>query len=66
MHVLAASLDTTRTTSPNTSATTRGIEALHPQRNVTIGEDASEIHTGSPRVMAGLRNTALGLADLVG
>ncbi|MER7481268.1 hypothetical protein ABTX60_27115 [Streptomyces sp. NPDC126510] len=44
-----------------------GVEAMHDVRDVTFGEDASKIHTGSaPRVMASLRNTALGLADLVG
>ncbi|MEU0388464.1 hypothetical protein [Streptomyces chartreusis] len=44
-----------------------GVEALHHLRDVTLHEDASEIHNGSaPRVMASLRDTALGLADLVG
>lgn len=40
---------------------------VHHQRDVTLREDASRIRTGhAPCVMAGLRNTALGLADLAG
>src|SRR4051812_26683660 len=45
-----------------------GIEnRVHHVRDVTQGEDASRIRTGSgPRVMAVLRNTALNLARLAG
>lgn len=44
-----------------------GIEALHHLRDVTLREDASRIRTGNaPRIMAGLRNTALALAELAG
>ncbi|MEV6209536.1 ISAs1 family transposase [Kitasatospora sp. NPDC051914] len=44
-----------------------GVEALHHLRDVTLREDASKIRTGNaPRIMAGLRNTALALAELAG
>ena len=40
-----------------------GIEAIHHIRDVTYGEDASQIRTGNgPQVMATLRN--LGIAIL--
>ncbi|MCK2214777.1 ISAs1 family transposase [Actinomadura sp. ATCC 31491] len=43
------------------------IEALHHIRDVTYREDASRIRTGTaPRIMAGLRNLAIGLARLIG
>jgi predicted transposase YbfD/YdcC len=39
-----------------------GIEALHHVRDVTFGEDASQIRTGNgPQVMATLRNLATGI-----
>jgi len=39
-----------------------GIEALHHIRDVTYGEDASQIRTGNgPQVMATLRNLAIGI-----
>jgi predicted transposase YbfD/YdcC len=39
-----------------------GIEALHHIRDVTFGEDASQIRTGNgPQVMATLRNLATGI-----
>jgi predicted transposase YbfD/YdcC len=39
-----------------------GIEALHHVRDVTFGEDASQIRTGNgPQVMATLRNLAIGI-----
>jgi len=39
-----------------------GIEALHHIRDVTFGEDASQIRTGNgPQVMATLRNLAIGI-----
>jgi predicted transposase YbfD/YdcC len=39
-----------------------GIEALHHIRDVTFGEDASQIRTASgPQVMATLRNLAIGI-----
>ena len=38
------------------------IEALHHIRDVTYGEDASQVRTGTaPRAMAGLRNLAIGI-----
>ena len=38
-----------------------GIEALHHLRDVTFGEDASQVRTGTaPRAMASLRNLAIG------
>jgi predicted transposase YbfD/YdcC len=38
------------------------IEALHHIRDVTYGEDASQLRTGTaPRAMAGLRNLAIGI-----
>jgi predicted transposase YbfD/YdcC len=44
-----------------------GIEALHHIRDVTLGEDASQIHTGSgPQVMAALRNLAIGILKPAG
>ncbi|MBB5966437.1 ISAs1 family transposase [Planomonospora venezuelensis] len=43
------------------------IEALHHIRDVTYREDASRVRTGAaPRIMASLRNLAIGLARLVG
>jgi predicted transposase YbfD/YdcC len=39
-----------------------GIEALHHLRDVTFAEDASQLRTGNaPRVMASLRNLAIGI-----
>jgi len=39
-----------------------GIEALHHLRDVTFAEDASQTRTGTaPRVMASLRNLAIGI-----
>jgi hypothetical protein len=39
-----------------------GIEALHHLRDVTFAEDASQARTGAaPRVMASLRNLAIGI-----
>jgi predicted transposase YbfD/YdcC len=39
-----------------------GIEALHHIRDVTLAEDASQIRAGTaPRVMASLRNLAIGV-----
>ena len=44
-----------------------GIEALHHVRDVTYGEDASQIRTGNgPQVMATLRNLAIGILKLSG
>lgn len=45
-----------------------GIEnRLHWVRDVTFGEDASQVRTGAaPQVMAALRNTAIGLLHLAG
>ncbi|WP_204052430.1 ISAs1 family transposase [Microbispora siamensis] len=43
------------------------IEALHHIRDVTYREDACKMRTGAaPRIMASLRNLAIGLARLVG
>jgi len=44
-----------------------GIEALHHIRDVTYGEDASQIRTGNgPQVMATLRNLAIGILKPTG
>ncbi|MHB1930763.1 MAG: hypothetical protein ACYCUG_15330 [Acidimicrobiales bacterium] len=38
------------------------VEAMHHTRDVTYGEDMSQVRTGQgPRAMAGLRNLAIGL-----
>ncbi|KJK54848.1 ISAs1 family transposase, partial [Saccharothrix sp. ST-888] len=43
------------------------VEALHHIRDVTFGEDASRVRTGTaPRAMATLRNLAIGLIRLTG
>ncbi|MEU7829176.1 MULTISPECIES: hypothetical protein [unclassified Nonomuraea] len=43
------------------------IEALHHIRDVTYRDDTSKIRTGTaPRIMATLRNLAIGLARLIG
>lgn len=43
------------------------VEALHHVRDVTFGEDASRVHTGTaPRAMATLRNLAIGLMRQAG
>ncbi|WP_218061679.1 ISAs1 family transposase [Planobispora rosea] len=43
------------------------IEALHHVRDVTYREDTSKARTGAaPRIMASLRNLAIGLARLIG
>ncbi|MFG6192759.1 hypothetical protein [Nonomuraea sp. JJY05] len=43
------------------------IEVLHHIRDVTYRDDACKIRTGTaPRIMAGLRNLAIGLARLIG
>ncbi|MGX1673229.1 hypothetical protein [Streptomyces sp. NPDC055400] len=43
------------------------VEALHHIRDVTYGEDASRIRTGTaPRAMATLRNLAIGLMRQAG
>ena len=44
-----------------------GIEALHHIRDVTYGEDASQIRTGNgPQAMAAFRNLAVGILKLDG
>ena len=44
-----------------------GIEALHHIRDVTYGEDASQIRTGNgPQAMAALRNLGIGILKLDG
>ena len=44
-----------------------GIEALHHVRDVTYGEDASQIRAGSgPQVMATLRNLAIAILKPAG
>ena len=43
------------------------VEALHHVRDVTFGEDASRVRTGSaPRAMATLRNLTIGLMRQAG
>jgi predicted transposase YbfD/YdcC len=64
------SLPVGRATHAQLAALIRGhwtIEALHHIRDVTYREDASRVRTGAaPRVMASLRNLAVGLARLIG
>ncbi|MGN9844457.1 ISAs1 family transposase [Nonomuraea sp. H19] len=64
------SLPPGRITHAQLAALIRGhwsIEALHHIRDVTYREDASRVRTGAaPRIMAGLRNLAIGLAHLIG
>ncbi|MFI7704666.1 ISAs1 family transposase [Nonomuraea sp. NPDC049480] len=64
------SLPPGRITHTQLAALIRGhwsIEALHHIRDVTYREDASRVRTGAaPRIMAGLRNLASGLARLIG
>jgi predicted transposase YbfD/YdcC len=59
------SLDAHQATSAQLAAWIRGhwqIEALHHLRDVSYGEDASQIRTGSgPQAMATLRNLAIGI-----
>lgn len=59
------SLTTTQVTAEQLATVVRGhwsIEAMHHVRDVTFGEDDSAITTGSrPRLMATLRNTAIGI-----
>jgi hypothetical protein len=44
-----------------------GVESLHWTRDVTFAEDASRVRTGNaPRVMATLRNLAIGAIHLTG
>jgi hypothetical protein len=43
------------------------MEALHHIRDVTYGEDASQVRTGNgPQVMAALRNLVIGIFKLAG
>ena len=43
------------------------IEALHHIRDVTYGEDASQVRTGNgPQVMAALRNLTIGIMKMAG
>ncbi|MEV4569546.1 ISAs1 family transposase [Nonomuraea sp. NPDC049419] len=64
------SLPPGRVTHAQLAALIRGhwsIEALHHIRDVTYREDASRVRTGTaPRIMASLRNLAIGLARLLG
>ncbi|MGN9846566.1 ISAs1 family transposase [Nonomuraea sp. H19] len=59
-----------RVTHTQLAALIRGhwsVEALHHIRDVTYREDDSRVRTGTaPRIMAGLRNLAIGLARLIG
>ncbi|MFI7033582.1 ISAs1 family transposase [Microbispora rosea] len=64
------SLPPGRITHPHLAGLIRGhwsIEALHHIRDVTYREDACKMRTGAaPRIMASLRNLAIGLARLIG
>lgn len=64
------SLPPGRLTHAHLAALIRGhwsIEALHHIRDVTYREDASKVRTGTaPRIMASLRNLAIGLSRLIG
>ena len=42
------------------------IEVNHHIKDATYGEDASHVRTGSPRIMASIRNQALNLAHIAG
>jgi hypothetical protein len=42
------------------------VEAIHHIRDVTYGEDASQVRTGGPQVMAILRNLAIAIFKLAG
>ncbi|GII54681.1 hypothetical protein Pth03_30700 [Planotetraspora thailandica] len=67
---VVTSLPPGRATHAHLAALIRGhwsIEALHHIRDVTYREDACRVRTGTaPRIMAGLRNLAIGLARLIG
>ncbi|MET9249896.1 hypothetical protein [Nonomuraea sp. NPDC003709] len=64
------SLPSGRITHARLAALIRGhwrVEALHHVRDVTYREDACRVRTGTaPRIMAGLRNPAIGPARLIG
>lgn len=64
------SLPPGRITHAQLAALIRGhwsIEALHHIRDVTYREDACKVRTGAaPRILAGLRNLAIGLTRLIG
>jgi predicted transposase YbfD/YdcC len=64
------SLPPGRITHAQLAALIRGhwsVEALHHIRDVTYREDACKVRTGAaPRILAGLRNLAIGLTRLVG
>jgi hypothetical protein len=64
------SLDAQQATPAQLAAWIRGhwqIEALHHLRDVSYGEDASQIRTGSgPQAMAALRNLAIGIVKTAG
>src|SRR5882762_4792682 len=64
------SLDAHQATPAQLTAWIRGhwqIEALHHLRDVSYGEDASQIRTGSgPQAMATLRNLAIGILKTAG
>ena len=64
------SLDARQATPAQLAAWIRGhwqIEALHHLRDVSYGEDASQIRTGSgPQAMATLRNLAIGILKTAG
>jgi predicted transposase YbfD/YdcC len=64
------SLPVGRATHAQLAALIRGhwsIEALHHVRDVTYREDACKVRTGTaPRILAGLRNLAIGLTRLIG
>jgi hypothetical protein len=61
----ATSLSRDRATAPQLLRAWRGrwqVEALHWVRDVTFGEDLSQVHMGgAPQIMASLRNVAVGL-----
>jgi predicted transposase YbfD/YdcC len=64
------SLDAHQATPAQLAAWIRGhwqIEALHHIRDVSYGEDASQIRTGSgPQTMATLRNLAISILKITG
>lgn len=64
------SLTVTQATAAQLAAWLRGhwqIEVIHHIRDVTYGEDASQVRTGSgPQVMATLRNLTIGIMRMAG
>jgi predicted transposase YbfD/YdcC len=69
-HYAITSLSASQATPAQLAGWIRGhwqIEAIHHIRDVTDGEDASQVRTGNgPQVMATLRNLAIAIFKLAG